>query len=154
MTKYPEVQIKAQKELDTVLGKGQLPTFEDLHSLPYLTATIKECLRWEVIVPFAVPHMLTEDDEYKGFFLPRGTLVLANAWSVIFHLPSYKFFNNGLPGRFSTTKQCTPIHPLSIPTAFSRTVRSILRCRIQRLQRSDMDEGYGPSLTYYSDPAN
>jgi hypothetical protein len=28
-----------------------------------------------------VPHKSTEDDEYKGFFIPKGTLVFPNAWS-------------------------------------------------------------------------
>ena len=33
-----------------------------------------------------VPHQLTADDNYRGYFLPRGSTVLFNAWSVAFHL--------------------------------------------------------------------
>lgn len=33
-----------------------------------------------------VPHQLTVDDNYRGYFLPRGSTVLFNAWSVAFHL--------------------------------------------------------------------
>jgi len=27
-----------------------------------------------------VPHKLTEDDVYKGYRLPKGSIVVANAW--------------------------------------------------------------------------
>jgi hypothetical protein len=27
-----------------------------------------------------VPHKSTEDDEYKGFFIPKGTIVFPNTW--------------------------------------------------------------------------
>lgn len=42
MIKYPDVQAKAQAELDSVLGKSQLPTYADEDSLPYITAVMKE----------------------------------------------------------------------------------------------------------------
>ena len=42
MAMYPEVQAKAQAELDTVVGGQRLPTFEDREELPYIVATVKE----------------------------------------------------------------------------------------------------------------
>jgi len=27
-----------------------------------------------------VPHMSTEDDEYDGYFIPKGTIVMGNIW--------------------------------------------------------------------------
>ncbi|KAF7978425.1 hypothetical protein HWV62_594 [Athelia sp. TMB] len=83
MMKHPEVQAKAQLELDTVLGPGQLPSFGDEEAMPYVAAVVKECLRWEVVTPFAVPHQSTADDEYKGFHIPAGTLVIPNSWAVL-----------------------------------------------------------------------
>lgn len=47
MVKYPDVLSQVQKELDSVLGRYHLPTFDDQESLPYLMATVKECLRWK-----------------------------------------------------------------------------------------------------------
>lgn len=42
MTCHPEVQSKAQAEIDEVLGNDQLPVLEDYGNLPYLNALIKE----------------------------------------------------------------------------------------------------------------
>jgi hypothetical protein len=41
MVCYPEVQKKAQTELDNVLN-GRLPEHSDISSLPYLSALVKE----------------------------------------------------------------------------------------------------------------
>lgn len=31
----------------------------------------------------AVPHVCSSDDEYDGYFIPKGTVVLGNAWAVM-----------------------------------------------------------------------
>lgn len=82
MVQNPEVQLKAQAELDSVLGKGQLPRFGDEPSLPYLMAIVKECFRWGVVLPFSIPHTLQVDDEYNGFYLPKGAMILPNTMFV------------------------------------------------------------------------
>lgn len=46
MVCYPEVQAKAQEEIDRVVGTGVLPDFTHEPSLPYLSAIVKEVLRW------------------------------------------------------------------------------------------------------------
>ncbi len=43
---YPDVQIKAQAEIDRIIGKDRLPTFEDRNDLPYIDCIVWECLRW------------------------------------------------------------------------------------------------------------
>ena len=48
---YPDIQARAQAELDIVVGTDRLPTFDDRDSLPYINAICKEVLRWNVIVP-------------------------------------------------------------------------------------------------------
>ena len=30
-----------------------------------------------------IPHMSTIDDEYNGFYIPKGTILIANAWLVL-----------------------------------------------------------------------
>ena len=51
MTLYPEVQRRAQAELDAVVGPHRLPNFSDQPSLPYVDAIVKETLRWNPVVP-------------------------------------------------------------------------------------------------------
>ncbi|RXW13333.1 hypothetical protein EST38_g12520 [Candolleomyces aberdarensis] len=77
---YPEVQEKAFAELERVLGPNRLPTFEDKGKLPYITAIMKESLRWQSPNPIALPHTSTEEDVYKGLRIPKGSMVIGNVW--------------------------------------------------------------------------
>ncbi|KZP23303.1 cytochrome P450 [Athelia psychrophila] len=52
-------------------------------SLPYISAIVKECLRWEVVAPIAFPHQSTTDDVYRGYHIPAGTMVIPNSWAVL-----------------------------------------------------------------------
>ncbi|KAF5327069.1 hypothetical protein D9619_004660 [Psilocybe cf. subviscida] len=83
MALYPDVQKRAQAELDIVVGPHRLPEFSDRASLPYVNALIKETLRWQLVVPIPMAHMATDDDVYKGYFIPKGTIVLGNAWAML-----------------------------------------------------------------------
>ena len=93
MALYPEVQKKAQAEIDAVVGQNRLPDFHDRPSLPYINAVVKESMRWNLVLPFgrsfviifittiptsseAIPHMSTIDDEYNGFYIPKGTVMM------------------------------------------------------------------------------
>jgi hypothetical protein len=102
VAKYPEVQAKAQTEINAVVGPNRLPTFEDRDSLPYIEAICKELYRWLPIVPLgphhlwgsfvtrphrflffffrAVPHCAVAGDVYEKYFIPKGTPVIANVW--------------------------------------------------------------------------
>ena len=100
MALYPEVQKKAQAEIDAVVGPNRLPDFHDRPSLPYINAVVKEISRWNLVTPFGkplfisssaatiltssqgIPHLSTIDDKYNGFYIPKGTVMIANAWLV------------------------------------------------------------------------
>ena len=82
MVGHPDVQEKAHKELDAVVGLHRLPTCEDLDSLPYVTAIVKETVRWQAVAPIGLLHRTIQDDEYNGYFIPKGSDVLANLWCV------------------------------------------------------------------------
>lgn len=51
MTLQPEVQKRAQAEIDSVVGLGRLPSFGDRQNLPYVEALVKEVLRWNPVGP-------------------------------------------------------------------------------------------------------
>ncbi|KLO15260.1 CyP450 monooxygenase [Schizopora paradoxa] len=82
MLKNPEVQRKAQEEIDAVVGNERLPLFGDREQLPYVRAVCTEVLRWEIITPLAPPHSTTTDDEFRGYSIPSGTMVLINSWAM------------------------------------------------------------------------
>jgi cytochrome P450 len=56
---YPEVQKKAQAEIDAVVGPNRLPDFHDRPSLPYTNAVLKELARWNLVTPFGRPFFIT-----------------------------------------------------------------------------------------------
>ena len=72
MALNPEVVQKAQNEIDTVVGFGRLPGFEDRSALPYCKAMLREVLRWRPGLPLGVAHASSEDDIYEGYFIPKG----------------------------------------------------------------------------------
>ncbi|TKW51450.1 O-methylsterigmatocystin oxidoreductase [Colletotrichum tanaceti] len=80
MTVFPEVQQKAQAEIDRVMGAGRLPTLDDRERLPYVDALAKEILRWHPIVPMGVPHSNSEDATYRGYRIPKDAILLPNIW--------------------------------------------------------------------------
>jgi hypothetical protein len=98
MLLHPEVQRKGQEEISRVCDSGQLPSYDDVDSLPYVTAIALEVLRWTSplpigIIPFdlisaglthsssgGVPHYIDTDDVYNGYLVPGRSMIIANLW--------------------------------------------------------------------------
>ncbi|KAI0743502.1 cytochrome P450 [Daedaleopsis nitida] len=89
MAMHPEVQRKAQAELDAVVGPDRLPEYGDREALPYVNAIAKEALRWQNVVPLGVVHRCMETNEYNGYLIPEGTLVLPNVWAMMHDPETY-----------------------------------------------------------------
>ncbi|KAL1719330.1 cytochrome P450 [Schizophyllum commune] len=79
---YPEVQARAQAELDAVMGPNRLPDLADRKDLPYVERIMQETFRFWPTSPLGAPHKSTEDDVYRGMFIPKGSLVLFNAFAI------------------------------------------------------------------------
>lgn len=47
-------------------------------------------MRWMPVVPGAFPHYSDADDEYKGFFIPKNTLVVPLIWAMHRDTSRYK----------------------------------------------------------------
>jgi len=80
MALYPDVQEEARAELDRVVGKDRLPEFSDRPNMPYLEAVLQETARCGLVFPLSLAHVSTEDDEYNGYLIPKGSIVTSNIW--------------------------------------------------------------------------
>lgn len=100
MMNNPKVQERAQAEIDNVVGPDRLPNFDDLPALPYVGALIREVKRWNPVTPLAVPHSNTEDDFYRGYFIPKGATFAPNVWAMAHNPKKYPEPESFHPDRF------------------------------------------------------
>ncbi|TFY79510.1 hypothetical protein EWM64_g4501 [Hericium alpestre] len=123
MTLYPDVQHKAQAELDAVVGNDRLPTFRDRERLPYLDALVKEVLRWNPVEPQGIAHSVTEDDIQDGYFIPKGAVIVPNIWRFSRDEERYKNATEFIPERFiaGDSKEAEP-DPLGFVFGFGRRI--------------------------------
>ncbi|EMD32418.1 hypothetical protein CERSUDRAFT_118759 [Gelatoporia subvermispora B] len=110
MVLYPEVQRRAQEELDRVCGE-RFPTFADRASLPYIEAICLETLRWNPVAPLGLPHMATQDDEYNGYLIPAGTTVVGNTWAILHDPDTYPEPMKFSPERFLQSNSDSGLNP-------------------------------------------
>ncbi|XP_066275493.1 cytochrome P450 2U1-like [Branchiostoma lanceolatum] len=73
MTLNPDIQDKAQQELDAVVGEG-LPTLSHRAQLPYVNACLLEVMRIRTVLP--------QDVTVQGYDIPQGTQMLMNLYSL------------------------------------------------------------------------
>ncbi|KIJ62824.1 hypothetical protein HYDPIDRAFT_113934 [Hydnomerulius pinastri MD-312] len=100
MVLNPEVQERAQAEIDSVVGTVRLPAFEDRASLPYVEAVLRETLRWHPAVPLSIPHATTSADVYEGYFIPQGATIIMNTWAMTRNEAKYPNPEEFRPERF------------------------------------------------------
>ena len=107
---HPEAQRKAQMELDAVIGEDRLPTFEDRAQLPYVNALCVEVLRWRPVLPLSLPHMTSQNDIYGEFFIPKGTIIMGNAWYAFISAQTCVLLHilSALKGQSSTARRMAP----------------------------------------------
>ncbi|KAL1751241.1 cytochrome P450 [Schizophyllum commune] len=122
MLDHPEMQRRAQAELDSILGplqtpkgmSGHMPTFEHESRLPYITALVRESSRYRPVTPvvgfnFANPSIShaysgAEADIYKGYAMPSGSIIIPNVWSLMHNEITYPDPYAFKPERFLTAE--------------------------------------------------
>lgn len=101
------MQKRAQAEIDEIVGTDRLPEFSDRPNLKYVDCLLKEIFRWNPAAPLCMSrvhitntdeilttqlialahtgptHMILQDDEYKGYLIPAGTIVMPNIWAML-----------------------------------------------------------------------
>ncbi|XP_072981776.1 cytochrome P450 78A5-like [Typha angustifolia] len=82
MALHPDIQAKAQQELDTFVGAR--PALDsDISNLRYLRAVVKETLRMHPPGPLLSWARLAVRDTYIGkYFVPAGTTAMVNMWAI------------------------------------------------------------------------
>jgi cytochrome P450 len=112
----------AQAELDAVVGPNRLPGFEDRESLPYVDALLSETFRVGAPVPLGLPHRLSEDDEYEGCRIPKGSLVFVNGFNMSRDARTYPEPETFAPERFLNLPEGkrTTTNPTGVPAADPR----------------------------------
>uniref|UniRef100_A0A3Q1CNL3 Cytochrome P450, family 2, subfamily Y, polypeptide 3 n=1 Tax=Amphiprion ocellaris TaxID=80972 RepID=A0A3Q1CNL3_AMPOC len=83
LIKYPKIQETMQQEIDTVVGRNRCPYMEDRKSLPFTDAVIHEIQRCMDIIPLGVPRYAVQDISFRGYTLPKGTLIFPMLHSVL-----------------------------------------------------------------------
>ncbi|KAJ7259512.1 cytochrome P450 [Mycena haematopus] len=102
MATHPDVQKRAQTEIDSVVGAHRLPEFDDRPSLPFVEALYREVMRWKPVFPLGVAHASTADDIYNGYLIPKGATVLSNIWAMTRDESIYPEPERFNPDRFFT----------------------------------------------------
>ncbi|KZT25794.1 cytochrome P450 [Neolentinus lepideus HHB14362 ss-1] len=121
MALCPEKQWKAQEEIDALLGGDHLPTVADRDKLPYVSAIIKETMRWHPTLPLSLARQTDKDDVYEGYFIPRGTMVMPNVWFIAYDADARYDPEEFIPERFLDEDVPTP-DPASWVFGFGRRV--------------------------------
>ena len=107
----PEVIQRARNEIDDVCGRNaeRLPCLNDTSRLPYISAIVKEGLRWRPTVPVTPQHRLTQDLDFEGFRFPAGTDFVVNSLAVCAECEDPEVFK---PERWLDDKVDNIIHGL------------------------------------------
>ncbi|KAF8729783.1 cytochrome P450 family, partial [Rhizoctonia solani] len=100
MVLHPDVQLRAQQELDTILGQVTLPTIKDQERLPYIRNVVEEVLRMYPVVPLGLPHVCFKDDIYRGYHIEKETIVMGNVWAISRNPHVYKNPEEFNPDRY------------------------------------------------------
>ncbi|KAK4486407.1 hypothetical protein RD792_009081 [Penstemon davidsonii] len=82
MMNKPDVMIKAQQELDTLIGKNNVVEESHIEKLPYLHAVMKEVLRLHPTLPLMVPHCPSKPCVVGNYTIPKGARVFVNVWAI------------------------------------------------------------------------
>ncbi|KAI0635409.1 cytochrome P450 [Trametes polyzona] len=123
MALHPEKLRRAQEELDRVVGMDRMPRVTDRTNLPYVDALVKETMRWHPVVPLGIARATSSEDAYRGYNIPKGTIVMPNVWAIAFSQQGpydpYEF----VPERFLVEdKDARPLDPSLYAFGFARRI--------------------------------
>ncbi|CAK7336182.1 unnamed protein product [Dovyalis caffra] len=88
MVLHPEIQAKAQQELDNCIGNHRQVQDSDIPNLSYIQAIVKEVLRLHPPGPLlSWARLAVHDVHVDKMYIPAGTTAMVNMWAIT-HDPS------------------------------------------------------------------
>jgi 3-hydroxyphenylacetate 6-hydroxylase len=75
-----DIQEIAYHAIVDVHGANSWGEVQGDNDVPYITALVKESLRYFSVLRLSLPRRAWRDIEYNGLFIPKGTTVYLNAW--------------------------------------------------------------------------
>ncbi|XP_072972500.1 flavonoid 3'-monooxygenase-like [Typha angustifolia] len=100
LIRHPKILMKAQEELDSVVGRTRLVSEADLPHLPFLHAIVKETFRLHPSTPLSLPRIAGDQCEIDGYHIPKGAILLVNIWAIARNAKSWADPLQFLPERF------------------------------------------------------
>ncbi|XP_010059877.3 cytochrome P450 81Q32 [Eucalyptus grandis] len=97
---HSEAMRRACDEIESKVGHDRLLEESDLANLSYLQNVVSETMRLYPSVPLLLPHESSEDTTIGNFRVPRGTMLLVNAWSLHRDPKLWKDAESFMPERF------------------------------------------------------
>ncbi|KAM4028294.1 cytochrome P450 2C8-like isoform 2-T2 [Anomaloglossus baeobatrachus] len=104
ISNYPEVQAKVQQEIDEVTGSAHAPEMMDRAQMPYTNAVVHEMQRVMDLAPVPNYHAVTEETQFRGFTIPKGTTVIPFLSSVLSDPTQWETPEDFNPGHFLDEK--------------------------------------------------
>eukprot|EP00731_Ephydatia_muelleri_P017870 Em0010g968a len=80
VAKQPELQEKMYKEVCTILGDRNSPSFDDLQKMTLVRGCVKEILRLQPTAP-VIPRVIDEETEICGYQIPAKTSMMYSTYS-------------------------------------------------------------------------
>ncbi|KGQ10461.1 O-methylsterigmatocystin oxidoreductase [Beauveria bassiana D1-5] len=121
MVLFPDVQRKAQQEIDSVVGPDRLPSPQDRARLPYTSNLVTELLRWWPVLPMGVVHTAQEDIMYRDYLIPKDAILMPMVWWFCHDPGCYADPAKFDPDRFSKAGSNEP-DPRGVVFGFARRI--------------------------------
>nr|QWK52375.1 cytochrome P450 81D8-2 [Isatis tinctoria] len=157
---HPEVLNKARDEIDRKVGLDRLVDESDISNLPYLQNIVSETMRLYPAVPMLLPHVASEDCKVGGYDMPRGTILLTNAWAIHRDPQLWDDPTSFKPERFEKEGEAHKLMPFGLgrracpgsglaQRLVNLTLASLIQClEWERIggEKLDMSEGHGGTM--------
>ncbi|CAO2210539.1 unnamed protein product [Urochloa humidicola] len=101
LMRNPELMVKLKAEVrDNTPKRQEMVAQDDIASMAYLRAVVKETLRLHPPAPLLLPHLSMVDCEVDGYTIPSGTRVIVNEWAIGRDPESWEKAEEFMPERF------------------------------------------------------